>query len=245
MFKLIKRIFKNKNLSPYEVGEVTNLKKFIEEFKIDTVYDVGANSGQYALMLRKKVNFNGNIFSFEPFPKTYEELKNKAKDDSNWYTFNFAISNSSGIKKLNVAKNDQMNSFQKASVEETDILKHINTQHETENVETKTLSEAITNTPQNINSKNILLKLDTQGHDLTILKSFDNLKFFSGIQCEIAFKSIYLDAPKYFETIQYLEKNGFELSAIFPNNAGHFPYLIEQDILAINEDKINFIKKDY
>jgi len=195
-------------LSPYEVGEVTNLKKFIEEFKIDTVYDVGANSGQYALMLRKKVNFNGNIFSFEPFPKTYEELKNKAKDDSNWYTFNFAISNSSGIKKLNVAKNDQMNSFQKASVEETDILKHINTQHETENVETKTLSEAITNTPQNINSKNILLKLDTQGHDLTILKSFDNLKFFSGIQCEIAFKSIYLDAPKYFETIQYLEKMG-------------------------------------
>ena len=244
MFKILKRAFKKNKLLPHEIGEVYNLKKFIKEFKIDSIYDVGANNGQYAQMLRKKVNFQGNIFSFEPFSKIYEELKKNAKNDDNWHTFNYAISNTSGIKKLNVAQNDQMNSFQKSSIEETDILKDINTQYEFENVKTKTLSEAIIDISSNANCKNILLKLDTQGHDLTILKSSDNLKFFSGIQCEIAFKSIYLDAPKYYETIQFLEKSGFELSAIFPNNSGHFPYLIEQDILVINKDKINIKKND-
>ena len=48
-------------LQIHEIQEVTSLKKFFDYFKVDLVFDVGANVGQYATMLRTKVGFQGKI----------------------------------------------------------------------------------------------------------------------------------------------------------------------------------------
>ena len=67
----------NIQLQLHQIQEVTTLRKFFEFFKVDLVLDVGANTGQYAEMLRTKVGFQGKIISYEPFSTAFIELKEK------------------------------------------------------------------------------------------------------------------------------------------------------------------------
>lgn len=218
----------------HEVHEVAALKQFIKFFKINCVFDVGANTGQYAKMLREKVGYTGDILSFEPFSQAFRELSKNSSDDTHWHVFNNAISNETGERLLNLVSSSQMNSLETPSTDETELLCRYNTLVGSEKVNLVSLDEIFEKIMKKTVNFRPLLKLDTQGHDLTILKGSRLLSNFYGVQAEISFKSLYHGAPKYHETINYLEQAGFELTAIFPNNAGHFPYLIEQDILAFN-----------
>ena len=222
-------------LQIHEIQEVTSLKKFFDYFKVDLVFDVGANVRQYATMLRTKVGFQGKIISYELYSKAYEELKKKTLLDPNWYTFNYALSDVSGMKTLNQVGSSQMNSLEEPAINETSILQSINTKTSKENVEVKHLDQAYEEVKALLEFRTPFLKLDTQGHDLTILEASNKLGHFSGIQTQISFKSLYKATPKYDKTIKFLENIGFELTAIFPNNAGHFPYLLEQDLIAFNK----------
>ncbi len=46
-------------------GEVEALRRLLRYLEVDCVFDVGANSGQYARQLRNLVEFSGTIISFE------------------------------------------------------------------------------------------------------------------------------------------------------------------------------------
>ena len=45
--------------------------------KVDCVFDVGANNGQYAQILRKHADYQGRIISFEPIPSAADPLPKK------------------------------------------------------------------------------------------------------------------------------------------------------------------------
>ena len=45
------------------IFEEVHLQRFFEHYKIDCVFDVGANEGQYATMLRERVGYHGHIIS--------------------------------------------------------------------------------------------------------------------------------------------------------------------------------------
>ena len=79
--------------------------------------------------------------------------------------------------------------------------------------------------------------MDTQGHDIEVaLGAGKLLSEFIGIQSELAIKRIYADAPTYDEALKFYADRGFVLSAFVPNNAGHFPYLIETDCIMFRDD---------
>jgi hypothetical protein len=74
--------------------------------------------------------------------------------------------------------------------------------------------------------------LDSQGNDFDIaVGAGARLNEFVGLQSELAIKRIYANAPSYNETLKFYQDNGFILSALVPNNEGHFPYLIETDCI--------------
>ena len=52
----------------YALHEQEHLRRLLRYLRVDCVYDVGANAGQYAGMLRDKADYKGRIISFEPIP---------------------------------------------------------------------------------------------------------------------------------------------------------------------------------
>jgi len=81
------------------------------------------------------------------------------------------------------------------------------------------------------------LKIDTQGYDSVIVKSAgETIRQFIGIQTELSFVRLYSDSIPFYESFDLYRRLGFTLCAIVPNNAGHFPYLIEQDAIFLNND---------
>jgi hypothetical protein len=74
--------------------------------------------------------------------------------------------------------------------------------------------------------------MDTQGHDVSVaVGAGDRLSDFVGLQSELAIQRLYEDVPSYEEALEFYRGRGFELSALVPNNLGHFPRLLEIDCI--------------
>ena len=79
------------------------------------------------------------------------------------------------------------------------------------------------------------LKLDTQGSDLAVAEGAGvMISSFAAIQTETAISSLYEGIPEFVESRAFFTGRGFDLSAIVPNNEGHFPRLIETDCIYVN-----------
>lgn len=66
------------DLRRYPGREVRNRCRLLETYKINTVFDVGANVGQYAVQLRKS-GYERRIVSFEPLSDAYCVLRTAKK----------------------------------------------------------------------------------------------------------------------------------------------------------------------
>ena len=60
------------------------LEVLLRELAIDTVLDVGANTGQFGHELRKHIGYRDRIVSFEPTSSAYGELTANAAGDDRW-----------------------------------------------------------------------------------------------------------------------------------------------------------------
>ena len=84
-----------------------HLRNVINRHAIDVVIDVGANDGQFALLLRSE-GFKGTIYSFEPVNSTYEHLRRIAQHDANWKVFNTALGERVGDATINVTASSDL-----------------------------------------------------------------------------------------------------------------------------------------
>ena len=149
---------------------------------LDVVFDVGANIGQ----TRKYFRFHepsSKIYSFEPVQATYQQLKNSAARDSNCVLENMALGDEAGEKTirlfdgdmtvLNSLRDDVMNNAANAR-EETiriDTLDHYCSIHHINKID--------------------LLKIDTEGFEINVLKGADEMLRsgnISFVYCETGFQ---------------------------------------------------------
>ena len=106
---------------------------------------------------------------------------------------------------------------------------------ETISVKTETLADAYARLKARWSFTKPFLKVDTQGFDVEVVRSGGAmLGAFVGLQSELAIKPLYRESIDFREAISIYRELGFELSAIVPNNAGHFPLLMECDCIMIN-----------
>ena len=80
----------------------------VELLDINVVFDVGANNGQFGLMLRE-LGYEGNIISFEPIKDCYNTIKKV--DDDNWTVYNYALGTKNKVVDINITKATGFNSF--------------------------------------------------------------------------------------------------------------------------------------
>lgn len=219
----------------HKLAEGHMLGMFLERFNVDCVIDVGANRGQYASALRLNAGYRGHILSVEPIPAAFAELSIISKPDPLWHCENCALSEEIGNQNFHVMAGDQFSSFLDPTADEFDGLKQRNRITETIAVKTLTLDALIDQWQAKLGFCRPFLKLDTQGYDHIVVSSGPkNLRLMVGVQSEIAFKRLYKNSLMFDEMIHFLDQKGFSISAIFPNNAGHFPKCIEQDAIFFN-----------
>jgi FkbM family methyltransferase len=214
--------------------EQHHLKRFFEEFKVDCVFDVGANAGQYASMIRR-IGFSGPIISFEPISDLANKMRSDSKIDPKWFIEQKVLTTSEGLLDFKVMARNQFSSLHDPQITETDRFSEMAKVVETIAVQATTLQLQLPAYREKLGFSRPFLKMDTQGHDIEVAKGAgDSLLDFVGIQSELAIKRIYSNSPLFSEAIEFYRSKGFELSAFVPNNAGHFPDLVEIDCILYN-----------
>lgn len=175
---------------------------------ITTIFDVGANIGQTALSYIR-IFTQAKIYSFEPVNDTYDILLKNLKCHLNIYPNQFALGSEIGVLRIAINVDSQINSL-KNQTNELDIL--------TELINIETGENYCTN--NNINQID-LLKIDTEGFELDVLKGFskeflrDKVKF---IYCEINFdktdhfKTHFSDVENYLSKCSFITTGFYEPS---------------------------------
>lgn len=222
-------------LSPREVHlipERVHLRRFLAHFEVDCVFDVGANAGQYARMLRDAAGFTGNIISFEPIPELAAQLTAAAASDPHWYVEEKALDREAGPASFNVMHSDQFSSLHRPNEDQPVFFHEQNRVSRSIPVMRSTLALEIERYRERLDFKRPFLKMDTQGNDLAVFEGAGaSIATFVGIQSELPIKLLYEDSASFSDAIAAYGERGFELSAFVPNNEGHFPMLVETDCI--------------
>jgi FkbM family methyltransferase len=232
---LIERLSGNLVIPPNQVHlgpERVHLRRFFAHFGIDCVFDVGANRGQYARMLRETVGYRGPIISYEPIPELVNDLKAQAAAASDWYIEALAVDRESGPATFHVMQHSEFSSLHRPAADQPAIFRKDNAVREEVNVMRTTIAEAYAKWQATLGFERPFLKMDTQGNDPNVVAGAGGfLERFVGLQSELAIKKLYADSLGISEALAAYTSRGFELSALVPNNAGHFPLLVEVDCI--------------
>ena len=224
----------------YQLPEIAVLKKFVETYAVDCIFDIGANEGQYARLLRKNVGFQDTIVSVEPNPETFRILRSRSDVDPKWRVENIGLAAHDGEQSLSIMAGHQFTTLSEPIATEAAQASNVNCLNTVTMripVPVKTLKTFYSEVKNATRFKRPFLKMDTQGYDAVIADSAgDILKEFIGVQTEVSFVRLYSDSITFRESVDFYARRGFTLCALVPNNAGHFPYLIEQDAVFINDD---------
>jgi len=185
--------------------------KTLNAFGINTLFDIGANSGQYAKEMRK-LGYAGKIISFEPLETAYAALAQSASEDENWDAKNFALGHEDTKSVINIAGNSWSSSIL------TMLPKHEENAPESkyvgqQEIEVKTL-DSIYNSLVTPGSK-VMLKIDTQGFEKNVIDGgVNSLKDVIIIQLEMSLVPLYSDEMLFMDMINYLDERGFMLFSI-------------------------------
>ena len=191
-------------------SEGGRLAKHLKNAKISTVFDVGANVGQYAQMLRR-FGYEGKIISFEPLEKEKNILDVSMVLDKNFESYNYAIGKKNSISKINYALNSVSSSILKTHP------RHIKYNKGTISKEKKKIIiKNLKSFKSKIDKNKTLLKLDTQGYEYEIISAAQSLiKHFKLIQLELSFRKIYYLEKSWLNSLELLQNKGFFVIDVF------------------------------
>jgi FkbM family methyltransferase len=220
----------------HTLPEKIYLKKLLPYLDIDCIFDVGANNGQYAQMLRKHAGFRGRIISFEPIPSAAEKVRKLASSDPLWTVEQIALDETGGIGAFNIMLSDQFSSLGTPNHSETDIFVEANKPVQVIQVQKETLESAFIRLQHQYGFQRPFLKMDTQGFDVRVAKGGRQIiSQFLGLQSELAVRRLYEESLDFRDAISFYESLGFTLGSLVPNNGGNFPDMVEIDCIMVND----------
>jgi len=147
------------------------LKSYFEDNEQLVFFDVGANVGNYSKLLARHFS-RARIYSFEPMPVSYSIASENLKQYPNVVLLNFGFSsNINNLQKIHTYAGD--NSSSHAS-----LYKEVFTEiHHAKKIEEVSIKlDTIDNFCTNNNIEKInFLKIDTEGHEMEVLKGAINM----------------------------------------------------------------------
>ena len=213
--------FEFRNFS-VEKSENARFFTMLSYHRVNTIFDIGANEGQFGVILRD-FGYRGKIISFEPLTQAREELLKISQKDSLWKVApQAAIGDENGEIEIHIAGNSESSSILEmldSHIEAAPNSKYIGN-------EKVPLRKLDTLAPDFIEKDSVVfLKIDTQGYEEQVMNgAHDLMKNIVGMQLEISLVPLYEGHSLIDEMLQNLKEKGFELwgvSTVFsdPNTA--------------------------
>ena len=198
----------------YKKNLISNLKKNLPK-KIKVFFDIGAHNGETTLWLLKYFNIK-NPYLFEPSEKNFKKLKSRLKYVPSAKIFNFALSSKNSKKKIKEVFETSSTTLSKINykskyfLRKKKILKFFNSSISNKKnlINTKKASQFINESQI---KKIDLVKIDTEGHEYTILKDIQkNLKNIGVILFEHHYDLMILKDYTFRNINNLLIKNNFK-----------------------------------
>lgn len=200
------------------------LARVLREMGVDEIVDVGANRGQFGMLVRD-LGYAGPITSFEPVPYAYEALRAVAERSPPWRTAQTALGSTRETRALNVAEATEVSSFLTPNAGYRDMFSGSRTR-ETLDVQIERLDDVFTPRPRS----RVLLKTDAQGFDLEVLAGAEHaLAAAVALHIELSVRPIYEGSPNWLDVIAAVEDHGFVLSGLYPVDVNPNLHLVELD----------------
>jgi len=110
---------------------------------------------------------------------------------------------------------------------------------EVQSVALKRLDTVIASVPELASSRNLYLKIDTQGFDLEVFGgAVAALEQVVALQSEVSMLPLYQGMPTYKVSIAAYNEGGFEISGFFPIAYDQFLRIVELDCVMVRPDRV-------
>jgi FkbM family methyltransferase len=199
----------------YPTAALRSRLAFLAQGNFDLVLDVGANIGQYGLEMRE-LGYGKEIISFEPLQTAFLQLKKCSVQDPNWTAHHYALGNSNFETSINVSSHLASSSlldFNEEYLAQNEGFANLTK----ENIQVKRLDGIFSDLKKSNQTRSILLKLDTQGFEMDVLKGASGvIAEISGIQIETSIRELYQNETLFVEMLSYLKSLGFEIFTLEP-----------------------------
>jgi FkbM family methyltransferase len=212
--------------------------------RADVIFDIGAHVGQTAEQYRRAFP-QATVYSFEPFPESFQEVRRVAEKDPKITGFEVAVGDRSGRQKLYYTDFSPMNSLLRLQPSSTEFLKEAKPQElRSREVDIITLDEFCA--AQDIETIDIC-KMDVQGAELRALQGATRLLAGGHIKLiflEVNFNPYYEGQASFAQVYELLYSYGFSLFGLYGMNHGKKNLLLtESDAIFIGKsisEKMDF-----
>jgi FkbM family methyltransferase len=203
------------------------------------IFDIGASNGIFS----KKYSKNATVYAFEPNKTNIIKLKENCGNINNYNIIEKAISDKEGEVDFFEANYTNSSSLLPFTY---DVVKWKNPSNTTPMLKTvnkyKVSTIRLDNFIEQENYHNMIIdfiKIDTQGHDLNVIKSLGKyIKNVREILCEVQITNfeLYKDQSNKNDLLSYMKENNFEIRKIQP-----WSHNQEENIWFINKNFDTFL----
>lgn len=196
-----------------ERQEHPRVKRILDQLKIRTVLDIGANTGQFAQQLRA-TGFTGRILSFEPQADAHLALTAAAAADKEWtIAKRCALGDTEGSMTMHRADNSVSSSLLPMLGSLAEAAQGARTVGQ-EMVPMLRLDQ---HPDLAVITGDVFAKIDTQGYELHVLRGAEQIMpRITGILVEASLVPLYDGQPLLAEVVAFLDAHGFAIIDLLP-----------------------------
>jgi FkbM family methyltransferase len=174
-------------------------------FKIKTILDVGANQGQFALVVNA-VFPEAQVYSFEPVPSCFEALKRNTERIKSFKAFNLGLGDSTDELEFELNDFSASSSFLKMADSHKEIFPYTS---QAKSIKVKV--DRLDNLQSHLEIEHpLLVKIDVQGYEDRVLEGGrEVIQAAKVVIIETSFCSLYQDQALFDRIYQQLTELGF------------------------------------
>jgi FkbM family methyltransferase len=179
---------------------------WLRDIGIKTVFDIGANTGQFAHYIRTIFPY-ATLYCFEPLLDCYQQLANDFQHHKHFQAFNVALGTESGEVEIHRSSYSPSSSL----LPMTDLHKE-NFPHTRDSVTEKVRLAKLDDLANDLHiTRPMLLKVDVQGFEQQVLVGGPNvISQADVIIIELSFEPLYEGQSLFNDLYQMLVRMGFQ-----------------------------------